>query len=173
MKDISYFSQFSDVVDEEFNKQVEEAENQNGDKKYEKVPDGKYEVRVIGLEICRSKKSNKWQVMATLPIINNKEYEGRYIWAYFSLNPKVLHKANTFLRSLNSGLEVKYKSERQYAELIDNILDLVKDSKEFALDMTTNKDGYRDYKIYKVFESSGAVTTTGATTTDDDELPFS
>ena len=55
MRDNSYFSQFDDKVDEEFNKAVEEAEKENGEKKFEELPDGKYEVVISDMIIKKSK----------------------------------------------------------------------------------------------------------------------
>lgn len=159
MRDNSYLSQFDDKVDEEFNKAVEEAEKENGEKKFEELPDGKYEVVISDMIIKKSKK-DEWMLQVTFKVIQGK-FEKRLVWAYYLLRPQNVHFANVFLRSLESGLEVKYHTQKQYAELIDNILITITGSKEYGLEIKTNDKGFRNYKIIKVFDVK-----------QDDEVPF-
>ncbi len=159
MRDNSYFSQFDDKVDEEFNKAVEEAEKENGEKKFEELPDGKYEVVISDMIIKKSKK-DEWMLQVTFKVIQG-QYEKRLAWAYFLLRPQNVHFANVFLRSLESGIDVKYHTQKQYAELIDNILITITGSKEYGLEIKTNDKGFRNYKIIKVFDVK-----------QDDEVPF-
>ena len=66
------------------------------------------------------------------------------------------------MRSLESGIEVKYHTQKQYAELIDNILITITGDKEYGLEIKTSDKGFKNYKIIKVFDVKK----------DDDELPF-
>lgn len=161
MRDNNYFSQFDDKVDEEFNKAVLEAEKENGEKQFEQLPDGKYEVIISDMLIKKSKKG-EWMLQVTFKVIQGK-YTKRLDWAYYLLRPQSVHFANVFLRSLESGIDVKYLSERQYAELVDNILITITGSKEYGLEIKTNDKGFRFYKIIKVFDVKK----------DDEEIPFS
>ena len=54
MKDEAYFSQFNNIIDEQFNKQVAEAEKLNEELKFDKVPDGIYKVEVVDMVIKKS-----------------------------------------------------------------------------------------------------------------------
>ena len=159
MRDEEYFNQFNDKVDEEFNKAVEEAEKDNGEKSFEELPVGKYEVKINDMLIKKSKKG-EWMLQVTFKVIQGK-FEKRLAWAYFLLRPQNVHFANVFLRTLESGITVKYESERQYAKLVDDILITINGTKEYGLEITENDKGFRNYKIIKVFN------------VEPEELPFS
>ena len=64
-----------------------------------------------------------------------------------------LHKANEFLRSLDSGIEVEFKSFRQYGELLMDIREAIDGKLEYNLAYTEGKKGFSNYEIEEVFET--------------------
>lgn len=159
MRDESYFSQFNDQVDEEFNNAVLEAEKENGDKGFEKLPDGKYEVKITDM-VIKKNKNDEWMLQITFKVVAGK-LKNRLHWAFYTLKPQTVHFANVFLRALESGIEVKYESERQYAKLIDNIFTEINGYKEYGIELKTNDKGFTNTKVIKVFK------------VEPEELPFS
>ena len=131
---------------------VKELDQNNGKKDFVEVPFGKYEVKVAKMELGASKEGNP-----TLKV-QFKVLNGKYKGNSFFMNQVVtkeysIHKANEFLRSLDSGEEIVWTgSYAEYATLIDNVHEAIDGNLEYAIDYSCNSKGYSEYKIEDVFE---------------------
>lgn len=63
-----------------------------------------------------------------------------------------VHTFNEFLRSLDSGVEIEFKSYRQYGEMLMNIAEAIDKKLEYALIYGKNSKGYPTFEIDEVFE---------------------
>ena len=63
-----------------------------------------------------------------------------------------VHIANEFLRSLESGIEVEFKTYKQYGNLIMDIHEAISEKQEYALSYTEGKKGFNKYEITEVFD---------------------
>ena len=62
-----------------------------------------------------------------------------------------IHIMNEFLRSLNTGVDVEFKTYSQYAGVLADVFEGTK-SYEYGLEYTENNKGFDQYKITDVFE---------------------
>ncbi|BFL78700.1 DUF669 domain-containing protein [Staphylococcus hominis] len=151
---------------DQFDKQVstEEIQNAVNDAKnndYPEIPDGTYEVALEDIVLKTSKKGDP---MLTITfVILEGEYNNNKIWYNGVMQPNnekaigyQVHKNNIMLRSLleqeeDNESRVFFKGFNQYNDLV---LDLAEElvEAEFALEITTDKKGYQQYKIIEVFE---------------------
>lgn len=130
-------------------KDIKEAESNGGTRK--EVPHGNYEVRINKMELKKSKNGD--------PMLSIwfKVLAGEYANCLVFMNQLVvqgiqIHIANEFLRSLDSGVDVEFKSYSQYAGLIEDILNSINAQKlEYELKFEDNK-GYNKFTIVNVFE---------------------
>lgn len=118
------------------------------------APVGKYEVKIERMEL---KKSNAGDPMFSCWFrILKGECEKQVIF----MNQLVtrafqIHIVNEFMRSLKTKQEVKFVSYGQYAQLIKDVFDEITEAKtEFALDYSENAKGYKEFKIFEVFEAT-------------------
>lgn len=125
------------------------AENGGGD--YKEVPLGTYEVEVNKLELKKSKKGDP-MLSIWFKIIAG-EYKGSLIfYNQVILQGFGIHNANEMLRSLDSGVEVKFTSFKKYHEMLLDIVEAIEGNLEYALEYGENNKGYNTYKITDVFE---------------------
>lgn len=118
---------------------------------FKEVPEGTYEVAVTKLEAAVSK-SNRPMVSCWMTILEG-EYKGQLIFYNQVIDIGFgLHNANEFLRSLDSGLDVKFESMAQYEELLLDIHEAIDGTLEYALKYGKNSKGYNTYEITDVFE---------------------
>lgn len=124
----------------------------NSSKSFEDVPYDKYYVSVIKMELGSSQKGDP------MISVRFRILEGRYKNQIIFMNQLVtsdfgIHNANEFLRSLDSGLDIKWTgSYGEYADLIDKVFGAVEHNLEYALDYTSNQKGYPSFKIEEVFD---------------------
>lgn len=144
------WEKFDKSIDTEgLKKDLKEIEENSGD--FGEVPLGKYEVAIEKLEPTVSK-SGRPMVTCWMRILEG-EYKGQMIFYNQVIDIGYgLHNANEFLRSLDSGHEIKFENMRQYAELIMDIYEAVDGKLEYALEYGKNNKGYNTYKITDVFE---------------------
>lgn len=132
-------------------KDAEEAKNNGGD--FKEVPHGDYEVEVNKLEPKVSKKGDP--MLSIWFKILSGEYKGSLIFYNQVLsNGFGLHKANEMLRSLDSGVEVKFENFNQYQNLLMDIAEAIDGKLEYALSYTANKKNpkFSEYEIKDIFE---------------------
>lgn len=147
---MNIWEEFDNNVDVEgLQKDIKDAEENGGTRK--EVPHGNYEVKINKMEL---KKSRNGDPMLSIWF---KVLAGEYSNCLIFMNQLVvqgiqIHIANEFLRSLDSGVDIEFKSYKQYAELIEEILKSINAQKlEYELKFEDNK-GYNKFTIANVFE---------------------
>ena len=121
------------------------------DREYKEVPFDDYEVRVEKIELKESKKGSP-MVSIWFEILA-EEYKGSKIfYNQLIVEGFQIHIMNEFLKSLGSGLEIKFETYSQYAKLLENIYNRINGKLEYALEYGKTKKGYATYRIYDVFE---------------------
>lgn len=148
---MSVWEKFDKTVDVEGLKK-DAAEVANNKVNFKEIPEGKYEVAIEKLEPNLSK-SNRPMLTCWMKILEGP-YKGQYIFYNQVIDVGFgLHNANEFLRSLDSGVEVKFESLSQYENLILDIHEAIDGKLEYGLEYGTNSKGYNTYKITDVFEN--------------------
>ena len=128
---------------------IKDAEENGGVRK--EVPHGNYEVKINKMELKKSKNGD--------PMLSIwfKILAGEYANCMIFMNQLVvqgiqIHIANEFLRSLDTGVDVEFKTYSQYANLINEIRETIDAQKlEYELKYEDNK-GYNKFTIANVFE---------------------
>ena len=144
------FSKFDKTIDlEGLQADIQDAEENGGN--FKDVPHGDYEVRIEKLELTTSKAGDP-MLTCWFKVLAG-EYDGSMIF-YNQVVTKgfQIHLANEFLRSLNSGIEIEFKSYTQYAQLILDVHEVIDGKYEYALSYKEGKKGFSSYEITEVFE---------------------
>lgn len=132
---------------------VKELDANGGKRDFEEVPFGKYEVKVAKMELASSKKGDP------MLKVQFKVLEGKYKGNFIFMNQVVtqdfqIHNANEFMRSLDSGEEIKWTGKySEYATLIDKVFEAIDGNLEYALDYSSDSKGYNVFRIEEVFEA--------------------
>lgn len=149
---MNVFEKWNKNVNADFMKDLDAQENGQGGN-FEKVPYDTYEVRIEKMEIKSSKNGDPMLSMQ-FKIVNGA-LKGRLIFMnQVILQPFQIHIANDFLRSLDCGLEIKFKDYAQYSDLVLDVAEAVSNQKlEYALEFGTNDKNYDTFKITEVFEA--------------------
>jgi hypothetical protein len=144
------YEKFDKMYDtEELAKEIKEYE-QNGSN-FTAVPYGSYEVAVEKMELTQSK-ACKPMVTIWFKILNG-EYKGSLIFYNQVIVERFgLHKANEFLRSMDTGLNIEFKNFAQYAQLLMDVHEAIDGKLEFGLNYSEGKKGYPVFEITDVFE---------------------
>lgn len=147
-----------DKFDKEFDvdtlaKEVEEAEA-NGSSGFENVPHGNYDVAINKLEL---KESNAGDPMVSCWFkVLAGEHKGSLIFMNQVVTRKFqIHIVNDFLRSLDSGVEIKFVSYGQYAQLMMDVHEAVDGKLEFGLKYGKGKKDFSTYEITDVYDAEG------------------
>lgn len=152
MSDI--FNEFDDAfLSDDFLADITAAENgEQGDRR--DAPTGKYEVKIEKMELTKSKKGDP-MFTCWFRIIKG-EYEKQVIF----MNQLVtkgfqIHIVNEFMRSLKTKQEIMFVKYAQWGQLIQDVFNEITEAKtEFALDYSENAKGYKEFKIFEVFEAT-------------------
>lgn len=144
------WDEFDESIDVEgLAKDVEEAA-ENGSS-YKEVPVGTYEVAVDKLELVKSSKGDP-MVSAWFKILAG-EYKGSRIFMNQVITQGFqIHIANEFLRNLESGINVEFKTYSQYANMLMDIMEAIDGNLEYSLTYGEGKKGYPTFEIEEVFE---------------------
>lgn len=150
-KDI--FDEFDEMYDVEgLAEEVKEAA-ENGSGNYVEVPHGKYEVSVDKMELTKSKKG---EPMVTIWFkVLAGDHKGNLI--FFNQVVKQgfhFHKVNELLRGMDTGLDIKFESYKQYGTMLMDVFEAVNGHLEFALDYAEGKKGFSTYTITDVFDAA-------------------
>ena len=126
-------------------KDIKEAE-ENGGQNMKEVPLGTYEIRIEKLELVKSKKNDPmftcWMKIVT------GEYKGCFIF----MNQVMTQGFQIHIvRSLDSGIEVEFKTYSQFAQLLDEIKEKIDGVLEYGVEYGEKK-GFNTFKITDVFE---------------------
>lgn len=148
------FSKFNQAFDLNALKNdiAEAAENGGGN--FKEVPVGQYEVKIDKMELTESKKGDP-MVSVWFKVLAG-EYEGSRIFMNQVVNQGFqIHIVNTFLRSLDTGLEIGFEDFEQYGNLLLDVMEKIDAQKlEFALDYGKTSKGFNTYEITEVYEGN-------------------
>lgn len=129
---------------------------QDGDMEFKKVPYGEYEVKVEKMELKATGENSKApgspMVSIMFTIISGKYKNQKIFMNQVILKGYPIHIMNTFLKSMDTGIDVEFVDYIQYANLLLDIAEECDTNKlEFALKYEDNK-GYDKFTITEVFE---------------------
>ena len=127
-----------------------DVKDSDGNQKFERVPDGKYQVKLFKLELTESKKG-KPMVSFGFEVING-EYNKRRIYLFQLVEQGwQIKRVNDLLESLNTDYEIEFNG---YADYNDLILDVAEQASEFefVIDYGTTKNGFDTLEVVEVFK---------------------
>lgn len=157
------FKTFDKQVDlDGLKKDLEDIEKNGGMGDFPEVPYGIYEVKIRYMELgfsntdkdgrIRDKTKDQKPMLKVQFEILSGEYERSLLFYNQVVDNKFgLHNADEFLRSLDSGVDIEFKSFTQYANLIMDVAEAIDGNLEYAVKYEDNK-GFPKYKIMEVFE---------------------
>ncbi len=130
-------------------KDVQEAAENGAN--FREVPHGEYEVKIEKLELVESKAGDP---MVTVWF---KVLAGDYKGSMIFMNQVIIkgfqiHLMNEFLRSLDSGYDIEFKSYSQYGQLLMDIHEAIDGQLEYGLKYGEGKKGFNTYEITNVYE---------------------
>ena len=130
---------------------IEEAKKSDGNRTYETVPHGNYEVKVDKMELKPTKKGGPmvsiWFTILDGKYKNSKLFMNQVVIKGFQLNIM-----NEFLRSMETGVNIEFVDYAQYADMLLDVAEACDTNKlEFAVKYEDNK-GYDKFTIFDVFE---------------------
>jgi hypothetical protein len=149
------FSKFNKAVDlDALKHDIQEAEENGGSGDYKEVPPGTYEVKIEKMEIKESKKGDP-MLSVWFKVLNGDWENSRIFMNQVITQGFQIHICNTFLRSLDSGLDVVFDDFEQYANLVMDIHEQIDGQKlEYALDYGKTDKGFSTFEITEVFETN-------------------
>ena len=130
---------------------IKAAKANGGNREYEKVPHGNYEVKVDKMELKPTKKGDPmvsiWFTILDGKYKNSKLFMNQVVTQGFQLNIM-----NNFLRSMETGVNIEFVDYAQYADMLLDVAEACDTNKlEFAVKYEDNK-GYDKFTIFEVFE---------------------
>lgn len=152
--DTNIFERFNQNFDTEGLQADIEKASTKGD--FEEVPHGDYEVAITKLELGESsekaKTPNAPQAKVWFKIVAG-ERKGQLIFMNQMVhNGFGLKNMNTFLSSLETGIDVKFRDYVQYNELFREIFDAIDGKAEYQLAYGKNDKGFNTYNIVQRFD---------------------
>lgn len=118
---------------------------------FKEVPHGQYEVRIDKLELVESKAGDP-MVSCWMKVLAG-DFKGSLIFMNQVITRGFqIHIANEFLRSLESGSDVEFKTYSQYGQLLMDIHEAIDRKLEYALKYSEGKKGFSTYEITDVYE---------------------
>lgn len=149
------FDKWNKSIDTEgLQKDIAEADQQNGSGDYKEVPDGTYEVKIEKIELKASSKGDPmvsmWFRILSGDFKNSMIFMNQVITQGFQIS-----QLNRFLKSLQAvdDDQIEFKDYSQYNDLLMDIFEEVDGTLEFLLNYGTNKKGYHTYRIEDVYEA--------------------
>lgn len=128
---------------------------ENGGGDYPDIPVGQYEVTMTNLELGvtgeKSKNPGTPMVKATFKIVAG-EHKNRLIFMNQVVGAAFgIHKADEFLRSLDTGIPIEFNGYADYSELLMDIAEEM-EAVEFLLDYGENKSGFNTFEVLEIYE---------------------
>jgi len=144
------WEKFDKAIDVEgLQKDVQEAAENGAN--FREVPHGEYEVKIEKLELVESKAGDP-MVTVWFKVLAG-DYKGSMIFMNQVITKGFqIHIMNEFLRSLDSGYDVEFRSYSQYGQLLMDIHEAIDGELEYLLKYSEGKKGFSNYEIVDVFE---------------------
>ena len=144
------WEKFDKAIDVEgLQKDVQEAAENGAN--FREVPHGEYEVKIEKLELVESKAGDP-MVTVWFKVLAG-DYKGSMIFMNQVITKGFqIHLMNEFLRSLDSGYDIEFKSYSQYGQLLMDIHEAIDGRLEYGLKYGEGKKGFSTYEITDVYE---------------------
>ncbi len=144
------WEKFDKAIDVEgLQKDVQEAAENGAN--FREVPHGEYEVKIEKLELVESKAGDP-MVTVWFRVLAG-DYKGSMIFMNQVITKGFqIHIMNEFLRSLDSGYDVEFRSYSQYGQLLMDIHEVIDEELEYLLKYSEGKKGFSNYEIVDVYE---------------------
>lgn len=144
------WEKFDKVIDiEGLQKDVQEVAKNSAN--FREVPHGEYEVKIEKLELVESKAGDP-MVTVWFKVLAG-DYKGSMIFMNQVITKGFqIHIMNEFLRSLDSGYDVEFRSYSQYGQLLMDIHEAIDGELEYLLKYSEGKKGFSNYEIVDVYE---------------------
>ena len=124
---------------------------ETGGSEFDEVPVGNYDVKVQKMELTTSKKGNP-MVSIWFKILAGEHKNSIIFMNQLVTQAFQIHMVNELLRSMDTDVNVEFKSYKQFADMIADVYEAVDGKLEFALEYRVNNKGYNSYKITDVFD---------------------
>lgn len=134
---------------EELAREVQEQAQNGGN--FTPVPYGSYEVSVTKMELTESKAHDP-MVTIWFKVLNGEHKGSLIFYNQVITQAFCIHKVNELLRSMDTGLDIEFKSYRQYAQLLMDVHEAIDGKLEFGLEYSEGKKGFATFEITDVFE---------------------
>lgn len=147
------WEKFNDAYDvKNLAEEVAEAEANGETGGFEDVPHGHYDVEINKMELKLSKSNNP--MLSVWFKVLAGDCKGRLIFMNQVVTQKFqVHICNDFLRSLDSGVDVKFLDYGQYEQLIMDIAEAIDGKLEYGLEYGETKKGFSTFEITDVYEA--------------------
>jgi len=144
------WDKFDKEIDVEgLQKDVQEAAENGAN--FREVPHGEYEVKIEKLELVESKAGDPMVTVWFRVLVG--DYKGSMIFMNQVITKGFqIHIMNEFLRSLDSGYDVEFRSYSQYGQLLMDIHEAIDEELEYLLKYSEGKKGFSNYEIVDVYE---------------------
>jgi len=144
------WEKFDKAIDVEgLQKDVQEAAENGAN--FREVPHGEYEVKIEKLELVESKAGDP-MVTVWFKVLAG-DYKGSMIFMNQVITKGFqIHIMNEFLRSLDSGYDVEFRSYSQYGQLLMDIHEVIDGELEYLLKYSEGKKGFSNYEIVDVYD---------------------
>lgn len=148
------FEKFDKMIDtEELINDIQETVK--SEKKYKIIPPDRYEVKVEKMELVKSKKGMP-MVSIWFKIINGEFQNSLLFYNKVIMGTRndafMIRSNNQFLSQLRSGLEIRFDSYSQYAELLSDIFRNIDGKLEYQVRYEETPNGFKTFEIENVFE---------------------
>lgn len=118
---------------------------------FPEVPHGTYEVSIEKLELGESKNGNPmmvcWMKILEGPYKGQRLFYNQVLHVGFGI-----HKANEFLRSLDSDVDIQFESFKQYNDLLLDVHEAIDGKLEYVVEYGEDNKGFNTFEIKEVFE---------------------
>lgn len=144
------WEKFDKAIDVEgLQKDVQEAAENGAN--FREVPHGEYEVKIEKLELVESRAGDP-MVTVWFKVLAG-DYKGSMIFMNQVITKGFqIHIMNEFLRSLDSGYDVEFRSYSQYGQLLMDIHEAIDGELEYLLKYSEGKKGFSNYEIVDVYD---------------------
>ena len=118
-------------------------------KEFEEIKPGNYVVYIKAMEVKATKAGEP--MLAVQLKITEGDCKNRLIFANFMLNkPFLIHKANTFLRALETDIKVDFDNYAQYANMVTDIFNWTEEHEaDYDIEYSLRDGKYSEYKVLK------------------------
>lgn len=144
---------------EEFDKKIDTtglkkdvADAAENKREFSEVPVGKYEVKIVKMELQKSKNGDP-MVCIWFKILNG-DCKNQNIFMYQVISQGFqIHIVNKLLRSLETDIEIVWDTYTKYNDMLLDIFEWLEENPlEYVLDYGKTDKGFSTFKIEEVFE---------------------